>query len=256
MTPGAEIFASGTLTQFLGDATFKQDIELGEGMRGYLFEDGKKRPVAVLWSHDIRVDKGDVEGPLLDISSLPDNSEIFDFTSHRRARSKEIRLSSLPIFVRGAAGSTLALSKTLAALPVSSSAGRQLLPFIKITGAQSAEVRLQNLLSRTAQGRVQITQEGKSLYHGNITVAGKASWSNPVTITHERTADGYILEMAIPKRELAPIDFKAGGSFGFSFIISDKDDEKSGRKRGLTLTPEGTEPFSHPELFTTVVLKP
>jgi hypothetical protein len=43
---------------------------------------------------------------------------------------------------------------------------------------------------------------------------------------------------------------------GFSFIINDKDDEKYGRKRGITLTHEGTEPFNHPELYTAVTLQP
>jgi hypothetical protein len=432
-TPGAEVFAPNTLTQFLGNSSFKQDIELGEGLRGYLFEDGTKRPVAVLWSYDMRIDKGDAKGPLLDISSLPAKAEIFDFTGKKVVRAKELQLSPFPIFVRGVAGSTNAIAKTLSELPMSSSIGRQLLPFVKVTGANSAEVRLQNLLARPAQGKLQIVQEGKVLYDANVTVAGKATWANPLTLAMEtgrltpqkirvafqpsngaqaqvsdisletlaiprastpitvdgdlsdwpaasklllqrrvitwgtkpahggdadlsgtlysawdadnlylafnikddqfapsaqsnvawqgdgiqiyfdsfqnagaatrpdfdsddqnfdlwpsagglevrrvvtpdvqlaflkpglvenakksfkRTADGYIIELALPKRELAPIDFKAGGSFGFSFIINDKDDEASGRKRGLTLTPDGTEPFSHPELFTVVTLRP
>jgi hypothetical protein len=58
------------------------------------------------------------------------------------------------------------------------------------------------------------------------------------------------------QKELAPISFKAGAGFGFSFIINDKDDEVAGRKRGLTLTPQNTEPFGHPELFPVVTLRP
>lgn len=63
---------------------------------------------------------------------------------------------------------------------------------------------------------------------------------------------GYVIQLAIPETELAPLALKPGAAFGLSFIINDSDGEF--RKRGLTLTPEGTEPFMHPELFPAVVL--
>jgi hypothetical protein len=128
MTPGAEVFASNALTQFLGDSSFKQDLELGEGVRGYLFEDGKKQPVAVLWSHDLRVDKGEVQGRIVDTSILPIPNQIFDFTGKRLAHSKEFRLSSFPIFIRGAIGGTEVLAKTLNSLTINSATARQLIP--------------------------------------------------------------------------------------------------------------------------------
>jgi len=65
-----------------------------------------------LWSHDIRVDKGHLQGSTLDISALPSNVEIFDITGNRVQRAKEIRLSPFPLFVRGVVGSTAALAGT------------------------------------------------------------------------------------------------------------------------------------------------
>lgn len=63
---------------------------------------------------------------------------------------------------------------------------------------------------------------------------------------------GYVIQLAIPEAELAPLNLKPGGVFNFSLIINDSDGEF--RKRGLTLTPEGTEPFMHTELYPAVVL--
>ncbi len=63
---------------------------------------------------------------------------------------------------------------------------------------------------------------------------------------------GYIIQIAIPEAELAPLSLKPGSPFGFSFIINDNDGDF--RKRGLVLSPDGTEPFKHPELYPSVVL--
>jgi hypothetical protein len=121
LTPGAEIFASSTLKRLLGDASFKQDLKSGDGVRGYVFEDGKRQPVGVIWSHDIRVDKGTGKGPVANLASLPATVEMFDFTGKKVMRTKELQLSPFPFFLRGAVGSTTTLARTLSELPVSGS---------------------------------------------------------------------------------------------------------------------------------------
>jgi hypothetical protein len=68
----------------------------------------------------------------------------------------------------------------------------------------------------------------------------------------KRTADGYIIEMALPANEIIPLSLKAGAAFGFAILINDNDGQW--RHRGLTLTPAGTEPYMHPELYPTMVL--
>jgi hypothetical protein len=68
----------------------------------------------------------------------------------------------------------------------------------------------------------------------------------------ERTGDGYTLALAIPIRQLAPLELKPGGVFNFAFLINDNDGEY--RKQGLSLTPAGTEPFQRWDLWPTVVL--
>ncbi len=432
MTPGAAVFASNTLVHLLGNSTFRQDIELGEGMRGYLFEDEQKRPVAALWSHDIKVDKGEEEGPLLDISGLPMGVESIDFTGNTVTKTTELQLSPFPVFLRGNPGSMESVSAALSRLPVKSSNGRQLLSFLEVTSQNEAALRLQNILSRPATGHLRVHQENQTLFSNNITVEGKATWSLPLKLSsnnehlrgqklrvefqpdngtpvqvsdvelellavtraiqpmtidgnladwptraaiplphrlvefnakatphqgaadlsatmyaawdndnlylawnvrddivvpgstvdiswqgdgvqlyfdswqnarktvnrgydgddqvydvwpspegvvvrravapekqigftapgvvssvrtaYKRTKEGYILELAIPAREVAPISLQTEVAFGFGLIVNDKDDQ-TGRKRGLILTPDGTEPHLRPDLYPIMVLQ-
>ena len=67
-----------------------------------------------------------------------------------------------------------------------------------------------------------------------------------------KTPDGYIVALAIPKAQLAPLSLTPGTAFNFAVIVNDNDNDY--RKRGLVLTPYGVEPFTHPEVYPTVVL--
>ncbi|MDR3707505.1 MAG: carbohydrate binding domain-containing protein [Capsulimonadaceae bacterium] len=63
----------------------------------------------------------------------------------------------------------------------------------------------------------------------------------------KRTADGYNVEAAIPAGDVVPLSLKEGNVFGFAALVNDNDGDY--RKRGLTLTPQGTEPFGRPDLY-------
>ncbi len=70
-----------------------------------------------------------------------------------------------------------------------------------------------------------------------------------------RTDDGRsIYEVAIPWKELTPLEPKPGLVFGFALVVNDRD--KDYRKRMLTLTPQGTEPHMRPDLFPAMILAP
>ena len=80
--------------------------------------------------------------------------------------------------------------------------------------------------------------------------------TGPVTsvkTAFRRTDDGRsIYELAIPWQELAPLEPKPGLVFGFAVIVNDRDNDY--RKRILTLTPPGTEPYMRPDLFPSMIL--
>ncbi|HBE03437.1 MAG TPA: hypothetical protein DC049_13355 [Spirochaetia bacterium] len=58
-------------------------------------------------------------------------------------------------------------------------------------------------------------------------------------------------EIFFPVKYIAPVSLQPGKSFGFAIIINDNDNDY--RKRGLCSVPAGTEPWSHPELWTSAV---
>lgn len=69
----------------------------------------------------------------------------------------------------------------------------------------------------------------------------------------KRRDDGVtIYEMALPLREIQPLTLTTGTVFGFALLINDRDQDW--RKRALTMTPPGTEPHQHPELYPAAML--
>ena len=65
--------------------------------------------------------------------------------------------------------------------------------------------------------------------------------------------DGMIYELAFPAKQIFPIALKSGTTFGFALLINDNDNDY--RKRGLTLTPQGTEPCMRPDLYPVMCLE-
>jgi len=69
-----------------------------------------------------------------------------------------------------------------------------------------------------------------------------------------RTARGEtIYEMALPLGEISPLRLQKGACFGMGLLINDRDGDY--RKRGLTLTPAGTEPCMRPDLWPLLILE-
>ena len=121
LTPFANQKISNTLGNLLGDAGFVREIRFGGEVRCYLFEDGGKRPVAVLWSCSPEVDQGRENGPELRLDRLPD-ARLFDLMEAEQAfpapaadGSLKLRLTSFPVFLRGKPGTTAEMEKLLEA---------------------------------------------------------------------------------------------------------------------------------------------
>jgi|GEM_PF-1186568 len=68
-----------------------------------------------------------------------------------------------------------------------------------------------------------------------------------------KTDHGCVYELIFPAKQLAPLELQAGRAFGFALLINDND--RDFRKRGLTLTPAGTEPYRRPDLWPLMILQ-
>ena len=81
--------------------------------------------------------------------------------------------------------------------------------------------------------------------------------AGPVKTAHlkvTRNEGVTFYELALPLKDLNPVQLKAGEKFGFAPLINDDDNDY--RKRALSLTPAGTQPSDRPDLFPTVILVP
>jgi hypothetical protein len=68
----------------------------------------------------------------------------------------------------------------------------------------------------------------------------------------KRTADGYIYEIAMPKKIIAPMQLKTGTVVGFALYINDHDGKTL--KSALTTTPPRTGGFMNPHLYPSMIL--
>jgi len=124
MTHYALAKVPNTLGRLLGDATFKYDIRFAVNCRAYLFEDKQGRPVAALWSHYPDVDRGLEKSPVARMHFDGAMPEFFDLMENKvtpqmlKDGSCEVPVTPFPAFIRGNAGTTEALRKSLAAAGV------------------------------------------------------------------------------------------------------------------------------------------
>lgn len=114
LTPFADQKVPNTLGRLLGDAMFVREVRYSPKARCYLFEDGEKRPVAVLWSCAPEVDRGEKAGPEWIVPAKPD-AQLFDLMEAEGAfpESGRLRLSPFPVFLRGKPGRTAEMVKLL-----------------------------------------------------------------------------------------------------------------------------------------------
>lgn len=111
LTPFATQKISNTLGRLLGDAVFKHEAAVFPGTRCYIFEDSAKCPIAVLWSFQDELEKGEISGPEFSLN-LPGNPEFFDLMEEKYSLpietdgSRKIVLSPFPVFIRGKPGET------------------------------------------------------------------------------------------------------------------------------------------------------
>ncbi|MDR3708301.1 MAG: sugar-binding protein [Capsulimonadaceae bacterium] len=75
-----------------------------------------------------------------------------------------------------------------------------------------------------------------------------------VKLNWKKTDKGYRIEMAFPKSTLPFLALKPGSDFGFSCLINDNHGQ--GRMAGITLGPDGTEPYQNPSIWREVELAP
>jgi hypothetical protein len=176
MTMRPVMFAVNTLGNILGNAVYRQDVDLGEGIRTYVFEDEHRRPVAAIWNHDIKVNKFEKQ-PASGV--FPFNTgevSVRDFMMEKRVlpdgASFELAIGPYPAFLIGKPGSLASFAKRLEKTVIK---GTELVPFnvaTRMNGSRAA-ITFQSLLSRGVRGTCEVLLGGKPAGRADIAIKGK-----------------------------------------------------------------------------------
>ncbi|MBT4819848.1 MAG: hypothetical protein HN742_08750 [Lentisphaerae bacterium] len=148
-----------TLGRLLGNASFRRDIRFAPQVRGYVFEDERGRPVAALWSHRARVDRGDEPPPVALIRFAGAMPEFFDLMEAPRSVAVHddgacrVPVSPFPLFIRGRPGTLESLCQSLNTATLVGDAVAPLDITAKPTGMGDVEIQFRNLLTRPFRGK-------------------------------------------------------------------------------------------------------
>lgn len=185
LTPMVKAFAPNTLKHLLCMADYKNDLGFGRDIRGYMFEDDKKRPVAVIWSYNYLIDTGKEKGVDLDISKLPADIEIMNCFGAKVERRKDqlLTLNSFPVFIRGNPNSIAKLNTAFNKTAVVSEGFKKTFMFVQSTALDEREFSLKNMIpNRKITGELKLVVDGKEIYNGKIVVGGNKTWKKKFKI--------------------------------------------------------------------------
>lgn len=73
-----------------------------------------------------------------------------------------------------------------------------------------------------------------------------------VKAAFKKSEKGYIYELAFPASELVPMQLKNNSSIGFAILVNENDNDY--RKRVISLTAPGNEPYRNPSAWPTMLL--
>jgi len=167
LTPLALQKIPNTLGILLGNAVFKKDIRFAPETRCYVFEDEKQRPIAALWSHNPKVDRGYKESPVARLNFEGKTFEIIDLMENERSVKSDAKgftdvpVTPFPVFIRGKAGELASLCKTIQNGRIIDSDKAVVRITAKPSNASELEVEFRNLVTREFQGQADIKLQDK-----------------------------------------------------------------------------------------------
>ncbi|MEK6793456.1 MAG: sugar-binding protein [Spirochaetota bacterium] len=178
MTPTAKAFAPNVLGRILGNADYAADVELGKEIRCYMYTDEKKRPVAAVWTYNAVLDTEGRPGPNMGLASIPGDVEFIDCMGNTIARPKEseIALSSFPVFLRGKPDTLASLKDALVKTKIGSGEVSPVEIYAQVTSASKVDLTARNILSRTAEGHMKLSDDSGVIFDKDISIAGKEIW--------------------------------------------------------------------------------
>jgi cellulose/xylan binding protein with CBM9 domain/carbohydrate binding protein with CBM4/9 domain len=224
LTPLALQKIPNTLANLFGNATFKHDIRFAPQCRAYIFEDEQQRPVAAIWSHIPKVDRGSAASPVAEIKFSDNLPEFIDlmgnqqFPSVNPNGSVTVPITPFPLFIRGKASTLNTLIKSIAGAKLINSTSSPLTLFAKPVSTGKVEVTMTNLVSRKIKVNGIIKVQGKA-FKQKLSLQPRQKVTNSFPLTNLLAYNQINIVRIMAEMTLDDVDdtVKTDGSFsGFA----------------------------------------
>ena len=191
--PKASIGVVNQLLSLLGDATFVREETIGENTRTYLFTTPQKKPVAALWCHDLKVDRGETPAPLASLA-LPDagwrlldmmGNPLVTTQAHGRV---EFPLGNQPVYLVGERLALDALQAALERSTIGGSGPKVVSMTVRLASPGQATVQVANRLVRPVAGTLLATVDGKTAATQEVSLKEKGTATVAVPLPGRRDA--------------------------------------------------------------------
>ncbi|MBN1676565.1 MAG: carbohydrate binding domain-containing protein [Kiritimatiellae bacterium] len=174
-TPNATLFAQNALGNMLGNAVYRQDVDLGAGVRTYVFENERREPVAVMWNFHPKVERFEKPAPNAAFAFAPGAVRAVDFMMNEipaTGPTLELPVTPYPLFLVGAPG---ALPEFVHTLEKTAIKGADQKPFSVATRVKGAEAQITftSLLSRGVKGAYAARIGAATVSSGALEIQGK-----------------------------------------------------------------------------------
>ncbi len=177
--PMASLGAINWLYARLRDADFVQEHLIGEETKTYVFLTPERRPVAVMWNHDLKVDRGQDAAPEAALD-LPENGwRAYDLMGNplevgRKDGRAVFALSGWPVYI---VGEGLSLDELNLALEKSTVGGRGAKVVdltLRLTGAAQAVLQVKNRILSPVAGTAKVTAADRPEVTAELNLAPRA----------------------------------------------------------------------------------
>lgn len=197
--PKASLAAINWLLALLRNADFLREKVIGNNVRTYIFSTQDKEPVIVLWSYDLKVDRGEKQPEKATMKIPGKGWKLFDFMGNRIAPCEingrwQFQVSGYPVYLVGPKGSEAKLTSLLEDAAIVGAEAHNVYMKLRITDKSAAKLIVSNLQTVPIAGKIKVDIDGKC-YEKTISLPGKET--EDISIKLPEFAYGIINESKI-----------------------------------------------------------
>ncbi len=163
--PMVSLAAINNLYSLLGNADFRTEHVIGEQTKTYVFTTPEQVPVAVMWNHDLKVDRGEQSPPEAVIPLPGKEWRLLDMMGNpapvrSSARGADFEVGSTPCYIVGRGLSLQQMNQALEHASIGGHGVRSVNLHIRLCGRARARLLVRNRLLRPLIGKVEIAVKG------------------------------------------------------------------------------------------------